>query len=521
MVAAALAALAFAAAPFAAAGGDRAPALLVQLTPRAACSEATTLVQAGATAVAPELQLYRLAASRARTALAPLRAHDAVRSVTPDRPMGQLAFQAADPLSGEEWWRAAIGLAGLTPPGPGKPVTLVDSGVDLTHPDFAGRNPGVVALNAQEPAPVGGRHGTAVASLIGAAENGAGFVGIYPQALLRSWDASLGEGRSLETSDIVAGIMAAARGGPGVINLSLGGPRDTVIEQAVGEAWAAGSVVVAASGNDGQTGSPLSYPAALPHVLTIAATNRSDAPASFSSSSRFVDLAAPGEGVLVAGYPVGGWEAESGTSFSAPLVSGAAAWVWTARPDLDNSQLFEVLRRSARDVGTPGRDPQTGFGILNVASALSYPPPARDPLEPNEDVEYVKPGGYFETGVRPLTTQTSTRATIAARLDRTEDPRDVYRVFLPARREAVVTTSGNADVDVAVWGPSTISVDQGAGAARLAVGVRSGSASERVVVKSSPRARWGYVAVVPGRRPLEASYTLTVTTRAPAPAARR
>jgi Subtilase family len=517
MVAAALAALAFAAAPFAAAGGDRAPApLLVQLTPAAACSEATTLLQAGATPVAPELQLYRLTASRARTALPPLRAHGAVKTVTPDRPMGQLAFEAADPLSGEEWWRTAIGIAGLTPPGSGKPVTLVDSGVDLTHPDFAGRNPGVVALNAQEPSPVGGRHGTAVASLIGAAENGTGFVGIYPQALLRSWDASLGEGRALETSDIVAGIMAAAHGGPGVINLSLGGPRDTVIEQAVGEAWAAGSLIVAASGNDGQTGSPLSYPAALAHVLTVGATNRSDAPASFSSGSRFVDLAAPGDGVLVAGYPPGGWEAESGTSFSAPLVSGAAAWVWTVRPDLDNSQLFEVLRRSARDVGTPGRDPQTGFGILNVAAALSYPPPARDPLEPNEDVEYVKPGGYFETGVRPLTTQTSTRATIAARLDRNEDPRDVYRVFLPARREAVVTTGGNADVDLAVWGPSTISVDQGSGTARLAVSARSGSASERVVVKASPRARWGYVVVSPGRRPQEASYTVTVTTRAPA-----
>jgi hypothetical protein len=515
MLAAALAAFAFAVGPSAAAGDERASAVLVQLTPAAACSEATSLVEAGATLVAPELQLYRLAAGRAHAAVASLWESGALRTLTPDRPIGQLAVQA-DPLSPEEWWRASVGIVGLTPPGPGKPVTVVDSGVDLAHPDFVGRNPPVVALNPQEPAPVGGRHGTAVASLIGAPENGAGFVGIYPQAALRSWDASLGEGRSLETSDIVAGIMAAARGGPGVINLSLGGPRDTVLEQAVGEAWASGSLVVAASGNDGQTGSPLSYPAALAHVLTVAATSRSDSPASFSSSSRFVDLAAPGEGVVVAGFPVGGWEPQNGTSFAAPLVSGAAAWVWTARPDLDNSQLFEVMRRSARDIGAPGRDPQTGFGLLNVAAALNYAPPPRDPLEPNEDVEYVKPGGYFETGVRPLTTQSSTRAAISARLDRNEDPRDVYRVFFPARREVVVTTGGNADVDLTVWGPATISVDQGSGRARLAASARAGNASERAVVKASPRARWGYVAISPGRRPLEASYTVTVTTRAPA-----
>ena len=186
------------------------------------------------------------------------------------------------------------------------------------------------------------------------------------------------------------------------------------------------------------------------------------------------------------------------------------------RSDLDNSQLFEVLRRSARDVGPAGRDAQTGFGVLNVAAALTFPAPARDPLEPNEDVEYVKPGGYYETSVRPLTTQTSQRASLAARLDRNEDPRDVYRIFVPARRELVVTTGGNADIDVSVWGPSTISVDQGTGAARLAVGARRGSASERVVVKSAPRARWAYLAVALGPRPQEASYSVTVSTRAAA-----
>ena len=96
------------------------------------------------------------------------------------------------------------------PPGPGKPVTIVDSGVDVAHPEFAGR-PNLLSLNAQEPQPLGGVHGTAVASLIGAAENGVGIVGIYPEALLQTLGCRARSGhRSSSTSDIVAGVLAAA-----------------------------------------------------------------------------------------------------------------------------------------------------------------------------------------------------------------------------------------------------------------------------------------------------------------------
>ena len=183
---------------------------------------------------------------------------------------------------------------GQTPPGPGVPVTIVDSGLDLTHPEFAGASRHR-PLNAQEPAPLGGEHGTSVASVIGAPLNGVGLVGIYPQAVLRSWDAAMGCGTRLESSEIAGGILAAARAGKSVINLSLGGRhRDLSIELAVSEAVATGSLVVAASGNDGDRGSPLGYPAALPHVTTVGATDRSGAIAAFSSRSPYVDLVAPG-----------------------------------------------------------------------------------------------------------------------------------------------------------------------------------------------------------------------------------
>ena len=113
-----------------------------------------------------------------------------------ERHAGALAVAqppSPDPLSADEWWRAAVGLADLTPPGPGIPVTVVDSGIDVAHPEFAGR-PNTETLNPQEPAPVGGEHGTAVASLVGAPANGQGIVGVYPEAVLRSWDSARGAG---------------------------------------------------------------------------------------------------------------------------------------------------------------------------------------------------------------------------------------------------------------------------------------------------------------------------------------
>ena len=100
-------------------------------------------------------------------------------------------------------------------------MTIVDSGIDVTHPDYLGRA-NTVTLNEQEPAGIGGEHGTAVGSVVAAPVNGLGLVGVYPEAILRSWDAAKGQGTQLETFQIVQGILAAANSGPGVVNLSLG-----------------------------------------------------------------------------------------------------------------------------------------------------------------------------------------------------------------------------------------------------------------------------------------------------------
>src|SRR5204862_855266 len=154
---------------------------------------------------------------------------------------------------------------------------------------------------------------------------------------------------------LVAGIDRAAGLGRSVVNLSLGSElRSPLLDDVILGAYDRGVVVVAAAGNSREDGSPNEFPANTQHVVTVAATNDNDQPTVFSTGSLGVDLSAPGDEIQVAWHR--GYVFESGTSFAAPMVSGAAAWLWTMRPDLDKTQLIEVLRRSARDLMGPGRD---------------------------------------------------------------------------------------------------------------------------------------------------------------------
>ena len=497
--------------PGAASGADGGPATIVHLTAAAACGDAAPLEAAGAEVIDAKLRLWRVPSSIAQTVVAKLRIRGSLAAAQAERTYTVTASAAVpEPLEPEEWWRAQIGIDGLTPPGPGVPVTIVDSGIDVTHPEFTGR-PDTELLNAQEPQGVGGEHGTSVASLVAAPLNGVGLVGIYPQARLRSLDAARGAGTRLESSDIAAGILAAARAGKGVINLSIGGERDLPIELAVSEAVATGSLVVAASGNDGDRGSPIGFPAALPHVTTVGATSRSGAVVSFSSRSPYVDIVAPGDDVLVASALGRDWRPSSGTSFSAPIVAGAAAWLWTARPDLDAGQVAEVLRRSARDIDAPGRDAASGFGMLNVGAALTFPTPGRDPFEPNDDIDEVDPNGDRNlVKAQALTTKSRLRSRTTARVDAYEDPRDVYRVWLPARRPVAFQLGGTSDGDLSLHraGSPTVA-GRFSGTGRLARATSRGR-TERLVYRNPGAGRWAYVTVRLPAGTLDATYTLTI-----------
>jgi subtilase family protein len=473
---------------------------LVQLD-RSHPREAARLARAaGGMELARELGIWRVPAY----AVSELRRAGVIRFSRPERLLattGQLAG-AADPLVSSQWWLTAVGADRQEAPGPGKPVTVIDSGVDLSHPEFAGR-PNTTALNEQTYEEEDEDHGTEVSSIVAAPHNGAGIVGVYPEAVLRIWDASpfgfLNEGAAIE------GIVEAARHGPGVINLSFGGEDDDpLLEEAIGFAFRAGSLVVAAAGNEGQEGSPDNYPAFYPHVLTVGATNESGRVAVFSTVSPTVDLVAPGARIPVAeptSMEPSGYIVVSGTSFASPIVSGAAAWVWTRRPELDNTQLFELMRRSATDMNESGFDSASGYGLLSIPNALTAKPPTRDPFEPNEKPNEIEPNGLFDTGTAPLTRPSQTTGEVSARVDRNEDPIDLYRVWAPAGKTLRARFTG---------GPVALRLlprsPRGTRARPLAVG-KAGAAAYRNVGKKGV---YVYVEVRPGASRV-VEYTLRIT----------
>jgi hypothetical protein len=498
------------------------PRTLVELD-RVSGPFATGLLQrAGGELILPQLQLWRLPSGTARRLLPGLIRSGVVRSVTPDRPLttigssGVFFNHLSDPQVGSEWWLSHVGADRWEPPGAGVPLTIIDSGLDTSHEEFRGR-PATILLNRQL---VSGDedelHGTAVASVAAAPTNGIGLVGVYPRARLQSFDADLIG--LLTIGDELKGLRAAMAHGRGVVNMSFGGNFHwPVEEQAALAAFGAGSLLVAAAGNEREILSPTMYPANFPHVLTVAATDQNDAVTFFSSESRAIDLAAPGLDIPTAvprSIVPEGYLTLSGTSFSTPIVAAAAAAIWTTRPQLKQTQLFDLLRSTARDVGRPGRDRDTGFGILDIPAAAATPAPPLDPQEPNEDIYLVRPNGLLRAGHAPLTGPGKTQAQLRARLDTTEDPGDVYRVYLPARGRLSVSVTPTANVNIELWGPGTRTVFERGSDMRgdlLGVSAHPGTASERLVIRNrGSTGRYVYLDVVLGRRVTAASYSLAV-----------
>ncbi|MBD0349248.1 MAG: S8 family serine peptidase [Thermoleophilia bacterium] len=478
---------------------------------------------AGGERIAPDLGIWRLPTPAARRLIPRLRRLGVLRYAEPDRaqlPAGHLT--AGDPLAAPEtaWHLYRVGADRVEPPGPGVPISVIDSGLDLTHLEFRAR-PNTVSLNPQPTRPWESPlyHGTLVSSVAAAPTDGQGTVGIYPQAVLRSYAVDTAFDIPL-TGDVIRGMYRAITAGRTVLNVSLSGGRFSRSEyEAVIAAVRSGSLVVAAAGNEFQQGSPVGFPATLPHVLTVAATGATDAPTLFSSESQAIDLAAPGERVPVQ-HPSdpAQFRLVSGTSFSAPIVAAAGAWIWTARPDLTNDQLADVLRLSARDVWTTGYDSRTGFGLLDIPAALARPPRAPDQLEPNDDIDQVAPGRLFRSGQPAVVTRARRSARIVARLDEIEDPADVYRLQVPGRRTLTVTVAGNANVGTNLWRSRTRTVyarDAAAARNRLATSNRPGKRAERLVYRNPTR---GPVTVyfdvwLAKNAARRASYTASIMTR--------
>lgn len=247
-------------------------------------------------------------------------------------------------------------------------VGLIDGGVDAQHPSLRSsvlQRWGCEGL----PAPAADMHGTAVASLLVGRD--ADFAGALPGATLFSADVYCGAPDGGGAEAVVQALAWMARQRVGVVNISLVGPPNRLLERAVDRLTARGHLLVAAVGNDGPAAPPL-YPAAYAGVLAVAGVTPSRRVLPEGGQGPHVAFAAPGADIAAARAGSTGYRVVRGTSFAAPLVAGGLAG-GLPQPDFAARQrLLLALQAAAQDLGARGRDPVYGHGL--VAEDLRVPP---------------------------------------------------------------------------------------------------------------------------------------------------
>lgn len=298
-------------------------------------------------------------------------------------------------------------------------VAVIDTGIDMTHPELAGklwRNDKEIPGNGIDDDKNGYKddvhgwnfidnnndltdlngHGTVNAGIIAASiNNGMGIAGINPNVrimALKALDYDL-KGGSIETG---RAILYAVNNGAKVINISIGGREYSRFEEmAIDYAHEKGVVVVVAAGNEGVETKD-AYPAGLKNVITVASTDSEDRRTNFSNWGRGISIAAPGVDVLSLrakstdmlllsgpkdykpGFAFVGkdnnYYRATGTSFSAPLVSGVVSLLLSHNPKLTGEQVKRMILNSADDIEMPGWDQYTGYGLLNARKALQAEP---------------------------------------------------------------------------------------------------------------------------------------------------
>jgi hypothetical protein len=473
-----------------------------------------------------------------------------------DRPR-RLAFTPTDPLAARQWYLDQIRAFDTWPERPpflpGVKVAIVDSGIDLGHPEFEGR-----VLTGRSFVGSGWRtdeqgHGTFVAGLVAAnLNNGRGIAGLgIPAELIVA--KVIGRERTVSVEAEARAIRWAVDQGARVINLSLGGVRDpldpdrdtfsSLEAAAISYAYRKGAVLVAAVGNAEESPERpwpfASYPAALPHVLGVSALARDGSVPSFSNRDKiYNDLAAPGQ-ELVSTFPrqltrrnkgcpnqgysdcapnrLRTYRQAEGTSFAAPLVTAAAALMLAVNDDLRPEQVLHILTRSAQDLAAAsgcrtcasGRDAESGWGRLDVAAAvagaLGDSPPERDRLEPNDAAGVGRaPRIYGPRGNK-----------VRATVDFWDDQSDLYSVRLRPRQRLSAALAGPAGAKLFLWKPGTTNVDALSvrlQQRRVAQSVQRGQAQRFSYRVPRRRGGWYYLQVKLAE-PGSGGYTLRFTKR--------
>jgi len=261
-------------------------------------------------------------------------------------------------------------------------IAVIDSGVDLDHPDLqASIVPGYDFVNDDNMPDDDNSHGTHVAGIAAAVgNNGIGIAGV-------SWRASimplkiLNAGGVGNTFDMADAVHYAVDNGAQVINLSVGAQGTKwpcnwpEVDDAFNYAVNNGVLLVVAAGNGGQ--SNINCPGAYDQTMAVGSTTSADQRSSFSNYGPRLDIAAPGS-FIYSTFP-GGYGYNSGTSMATPHVAGLAALLWSLAPSLTDDQIRDLIQNTADDLGSTGWDQFFGYGRINAGRAMAaigpHPPP--------------------------------------------------------------------------------------------------------------------------------------------------
>ncbi|MFG1707569.1 S8 family serine peptidase [Nonomuraea sp. M3C6] len=299
-----------------------------------------------------------------------------------------------------EAWRLSRGAGVL--------VAVLDTGVNSRHPDLEGtviQGPDLTGTARS----LWGQHGTAMASLIAGRGHGdgRGVIGVAPEAEVLSVRVTLENGDPLREKQrsgagdaLAKGIRYAVDHGADVISMSLGGgsgswegsaPEEEAVQYAIGK----GAVLVASSGNDGDTANRKNFPAAYPGVIAVGAVDRGLKVARFSNRQDYLSVVAPGTEIVTAdgsdSYVVG-----DGTSSAAAMVAGIAALVRAAHPDMSPYLVRRAIELGTRKRPADGHSRAYGHGVANALLALR----AADRLGAPA-AALPRPGAYFGFGDGP------------------------------------------------------------------------------------------------------------------------
>ena len=254
-------------------------------------------------------------------------------------------------------WRTTVGNSQVV-------VAVLDTGIDANHPDLLGK----ISGGDDDDLTDGIGHGTEVAGIIAAnTNNSQGIAGIAWKTKILSLRITDDVGQA-RVSTVATALDEAYNNGAKIVQISLSTNQySKTLQNAISQAQSRGLIVISTAGNTGVQ--ELRYPGAFSGVIAVGSVDKDKKLESYSTTGEHVSFVAPGTSIYTT-TTGSNYNSVSGTSFSAPQVSGAAALVWSLAPDLTSDEVRDILIRSADDLGDPGKDVKYGYGILNMQKAV-------------------------------------------------------------------------------------------------------------------------------------------------------